>query len=101
MLSFFKKKTVPLVQKSIKIDEDYTDIQRVANYFKNETGVTFDKQIGVLKNKVTTFCRQREIHSFLTLIKIVQDDSVMKQELIDYLTTNETFFIESLNRLKS
>lgn len=100
MLRFFKKKTVSPIQKSIKIDEDYTDIQRVADYFKKETGVTFVKQMSVLKNKVATFCRQREIYSFSALMKIVQDDSVIKQELIDYLTTNETFFYREFKQIE-
>jgi chemotaxis protein methyltransferase CheR len=101
MFSFFKKKK-PIVEKEeVKVVEltDYSDVTKIAEYFKNETGVTFDKQINILTNKVMTFCRQREISSFEKLLSIVDSDAKIKQELIDYLTTNETFFYREFRQV--
>ncbi|MDO8454967.1 MAG: CheR family methyltransferase [Sulfurimonas sp.] len=99
MFSFFKKKSVETEESKAEISQDYSNVLQVAEYFKNETGVTFDKQISILTNKVTTFCKQREIHSFTTLMQIIEKDKQIKQELIDYLTTNETFFYREFNQI--
>ena len=104
MFSFLKKKeSNDKKEDEVIIDktevEDYKDVSPVAEYFKNETGVTFDNQVSVLKNKLTTFCRMRYIPSFLKLLEITKKDSQIKQELIDYLTTNETFFYREFNQI--
>jgi chemotaxis protein methyltransferase CheR len=94
MFSFFKKKKIEEASQATHHEEptDYSNITKVAAYFKNETGVTFDKQESVLKNKVMTFCKQRNIASFSKLLNLADTQPTTKQELIDYLTTNETFF---------
>ncbi len=80
--------------------EEYDDIVSVAEYFKNETGVTFDKQTSILKNKLTTFCKQRDICSFAKLLEKVSFSKTLKQELIDALTTNETFFYREFKQIE-
>ncbi len=100
MFSFFKKKEPVIEEKYVEIVEDYTDIMPIAQYFKNETGVTFDKQMSILKSKVITFCKQREIHSFTNLLNTVNTNRQIKQELIDALTTNETFFYREFQQIK-
>lgn len=99
MFSFFKKKK-PLIQESIaKEVEDYTDIRIIATYFKNETGVTFEHQMSILENKVLTFCKLRAISSFKKLRTSIEHDTKLKQELVDLLTTNETFFYRELRQI--
>ena len=101
MFSFFKKKEKEIVKEEKVVEPiDYSDVSPIAEYFKNETGVTFDKQISILKNKVMTFCKQREINSFSTLLSLVDLDAKIKQELIDYLTTNETFFYREFRQIE-
>ena len=100
MFDFFKKKKVDIVEVTQeKIVTDYADVSKIAEYFKNETGVTFDKQVSILKNKVTTFCKHRDIYSFKSLLSLVQSDEQTKQELVDYLTTNETFFYREFKQV--
>lgn len=101
MLRFFKRKkeikntiTDPIVA------VDYEDVTPIADYFKNETGVTFDKQISILKNKVITFCKKREIGSFSDLLHAIKYKEDLKQELIDHLTTNETFFYREFKQIE-
>lgn len=100
MFSFLKKKELTTNEDIKIILEDYDDVSLVAEYFKNETGVTFDKQMAILKNKVTTFCRQKKIHSFMKLLDTIKIDSSIKQALIDYLTTNETFFYREFKQIE-
>lgn len=100
MFDFFKKKSPEVKKEQKKVVEDYNDVMPVAHYFKGETGVTFDKQTAVLKNKVTSFCRHREIESFTKLLSIIETDAKIKQELIDYLTTNETYFYREFKQIQ-
>jgi len=58
MLDFFKKKKPVVEEEKVVEPTDYTNVEQIAEYFKNETGVTFDNQISILTNKVMTFCRQ-------------------------------------------
>ena len=91
MFSFFKKKKKNIENVKLQpIQEDFNDIEPIAKYFHNETGITFDKQISILKNKVTSFCKQRKIYSFKNLFEDIKSDKQLKQELVDYLTTNFT-----------
>ncbi len=101
MFDFFKKK-VSLSNDEQKrvVTEDYADVSQIAQYFKNETGVTFDKQTTILKSKVTTFCRQMAIGSFRELLNAIKDDKKLKQSLVDYLTTNETFFYREFKQIE-
>jgi chemotaxis protein methyltransferase CheR len=102
MFDFFKRKKEKKVEKKVENTEpvDYEKIADIVDYFKRETGVTFEKQTSVLKNKVTTFCKQREIHSFTKLLQTIESDALLKQELIDYLTTNETFFYREFAQIQ-
>lgn len=97
--NFFKKNpSFEPEHKRVQI-QDYDDISQIANFFKNETGVTFDKQESILRNKVTTFCKHKEIDSFHELLKSLTRDSTLKQALIDTLTTNETFFYREFRQI--
>ncbi|PNV82684.1 MAG: chemotaxis protein CheR [Sulfurimonas sp.] len=100
MFSFFKKRDNTQSNYVQNIAEDYTDVMPIAEYFKSETGVTFDKQISILQNKVTTFCKQRNINSFGQLLKFIKHDIELKQALIDALTTNETFFYREFKQIQ-
>ena len=100
MFDFFKKKE-PLVEDTkVVFQEDFDNIEPISKYFQNETGITFDKQMSILKNKLISFCRQREIHSFTKLLEDVKSNSQVKQELIDHLTTNETFFYREFQQIE-
>lgn len=101
MFSFLKRKKSPKGDvKVVTQVEDFNDVLPIAEYFHNQTGITFDSQISILKSKVISFCRAREIYSFLELLSEVKVDASIKQELIDYLTTNETFFYRELKQIQ-
>lgn len=100
MFGFLKKDIPTDNKKNEVIVEDYNDVSPIAQYFKNETGVTFDKQTTILKSKVTTFCKQRCINSYGELLDKIKYDKELKQALIDYLTTNETFFYREFKQIE-
>jgi len=100
MFSFFRKKEAITNEVKEGFVQDYNNIAPIAAYFKDETGVTFDKQESILRNKVTTFCKQRKIGSFAKLLEKIKYDREIKQELIDTLTTNETFFYREFKQIE-
>jgi chemotaxis protein methyltransferase CheR len=99
MFDFFKKAKPMTQELQTQELQDYTSIDLVANYFKNETGVTFEHQMSILQNKVTTFCKLRDINSFQKLLRLTEESRELKQELTDYLTTNETFFYREFKQI--
>lgn len=95
MLSiFFKNKKEKNIDDahSVVEPEDYSDVTPIAKYIKDQTGINFDKQLGILKSKMTSFCKIRYIKSFKSCLDNVHNDPAFEQELINYLTTNETYF---------
>jgi chemotaxis protein methyltransferase CheR len=107
MLNFFRKKKKKEEQKSSQAKsqftvtiEEYNNIEPVANYFYKETGITFQNQLSILKNKVISFCKKREIYSFEKLLQNLNTDDALKQELINYLTTNETYFYREFAQIQ-
>lgn len=102
MFSFFKKKSPKKEQTAATVvrEEDFSDVTPIAHYFKKETGVTFDNQEEVLKNRLKLFCKQKGIHSFAQLLVSIQNDTTLKQSLIDHLTTNETYFYREFKQIE-
>lgn len=100
MFGFLKKsKLVEVNEVEITHKEEFDNIEIVAKYFKNETGVAFDKQMSILNNKTKIFCKKRKIYSFVKLLELIKTDAKLKQELVDYLTTNETYFYRETGQI--
>jgi len=99
MFNFLKKRKT-IIKEEVVIEENYSDIKPIAEYFHNETGITFDSQMSILKSKVTSFCKQRYIYSFSSLLLTIKTDAQLKQQLIDYLTTNETYFYREFKQIQ-
>jgi len=100
MFNFFKKKKSVNEEVAVIPQEDFHNVNPIADYFHNETGITFDTQMSILKSKVTSFCKQRYIYSFSSLLQDIKTDAHLKQELIDYLTTNETYFYREFKQIQ-
>jgi len=102
MFRFFKKKKEIVKKKDSTVSqvEAFDNIEPLLQYFQEETGITFEKQIDIFTNKVILFCRQRNIYSFSELNKMLHSDGMIKQEFIDYLTTNETYFYREFSQIE-
>ncbi|MDH4944287.1 CheR family methyltransferase [Sulfurimonas sp. C5] len=100
MLSWlFPKKTPSSSFGDQEIQEDFSNIESIADYFKDLTGVTFDKQISILNSKTKSFCLSYGIYSYNELLEKISHDEDLKQDLINRLTTNETFFYREFNQI--
>ncbi len=101
MFRFFKKKKN--IKEEVKTPplEEFDNIEIIANYFYRETGITFESQMSILNHKVISFCKQRYVYSFMQLLQEVESNEQIKQDLIDYLTTNETYFYREVQQIEA
>lgn len=83
-----------------KVVKDYSNPQPIADYFLKRTGICFDKQMTILKSKLSSFCTLRHINSFEECLSQIKSSAKLEQELIDYLTTNETFFYREFEQIR-
>ncbi len=100
MFGFFRKKREDKPEQKIKPTEDFSSIEELITYFKNETGIDFFSKKEIVKNKLIVFCKKREIYSFSQLLKEIKQDARLNQELVDYLTVNETYFFRETPQIE-
>ncbi len=102
MFGWFKKRSPELtpVVSETPITYDYDNPDAIIAYFKSETGVTFEKQRDIVRRKLETFCRLRDIVSFSSCLQSVSHDAGLRQELINALTTNESYFFREYAQIE-
>lgn len=102
MFGLFVKKTQPEKPKvSQTVKYDFNNPLPLADYFKNETGISFEKQLPILKSKLSSFCRKQTIISFGDCLNQIRQDRSLRQALFNYLTTNETYFYREFTQIQS
>ena len=80
---------------------NYLDAAPIADYFMNKTGISFEKQNSILQSKLSSFCKLRNITSFDQCLGQIKQNPRLEQELVDYLTTNETYFFREFNQIET
>lgn len=100
MFGFFrrKKEEKPKIQEIPQ--EDFLGIESFIKQFKDETGIDFFNKKDIVKNKLIIFCKKRDIYSFADLLQKTRQEFSLKQELIDYLTVNETYFFRETEQIE-
>jgi len=96
-----KKQEKPEEEEVPNIVYEYEDVSEVMHYFEKETGITFEQQKNILKNKLTLFCKTNKIYSFKELLNSLKKDDDIKQKLINVLTTNETYFYREFSQIQA
>ena len=102
MFGWFKKKarSVEDVQSAEPVREDFSRVEPLINYFKTETGIDFDAKKEVITPKLARFCRDRNCNDFESCLGAVRRNVAIRQELIDYLTVNETYFCREMAQIQ-
>ncbi len=101
MFDWFSKKVEEETPIQKAVTPRYQDPDKIIAFFKNETGVTFEKQRSIITQKLATFCRTRNINAFDACYEMIQNDTLLKQELINYLTTNESYFYREFAQIET
>ncbi len=103
MFGWFKK-TPPPQREYEPVEQNvagYGDVTMLAEYFQVITGVSFEAQHSILHSKLVTFCKQHAIWSFETCLARAKEEPLLRQALIDYLTTNETYFFREVYQIEA
>lgn len=102
MCDVFQKKT-PIVNKQEKIEKkEFSSfgLNDILHYVKREIGIDLFSKKGIIETKMRLFCQDRDIYSFKELNDAIKYKSDMKQELINLLTVNETYFYREEKQLQ-
>ena len=74
-------------------------LQDVLHYIKREIGVDLFAKNSVIETKLKLFCERKEIYSFRKLFEALPHDRGLRQDLIDLVTVNETYFYREESQL--
>lgn len=93
---FWKRKKEPEIalKQEVSAPQEFNTfgLHDVLHYIKREIGVDLFSKNSVIETKLRLFCERKEIYSFRKLFESLQNDKMLRQELIDLVTVNETYF---------
>ena len=94
MFFWNKKKVEQPILPSVEKPQEFNTygLQDILHYIKREIGVDLFAKNSIIETKIKLFCERREIYSFRKLFESIHHDSTLRQELIDLVTVNETYF---------
>jgi chemotaxis protein methyltransferase CheR len=102
MFKWLKKKDQLVEENVLKtVQYVFNSPQPIADFFKVTTGINFEDQMSILNSKLTSFCTLRKIPSFESCLTQLKNNEELKQELNNYLTTNETYFYREFEQIKA
>lgn len=93
------RKTAPAEKPIEPVAEDFTDASAVLDMFTRHSGIHFRHKEPIVNTKLAHFCRNRQIPSFRELYSRLIDDADLLQELVNYLTVNETYFFREIKQI--
>ena len=99
MFKFLKKRDLTK-NKTYDISYEFDDSSKILEFFKKETGIDFEKKRDVITQKLKNFCIQRGFYGFDPFLNNLMQDKILKQELIDFLSVNETYFYREIRAIK-
>ena len=100
---FFRKKSVYVEQideQPIKEEFSTFGFNDILHYVKRETGVDLFVKKSIIETRLRLFCEERDITSFKKLHDEIQYKNDLRQELINLLTVNETYFYREEKQLQ-
>ncbi|MBP1682063.1 MAG: chemotaxis protein methyltransferase CheR [Proteobacteria bacterium] len=100
---FWKKKKEPQIalKNEVVVPQEFNTfgLQDLLHYIKREIGVDLLSKNSVIETKLRLFCERKEIYSFRKLFEALQHDKMLRQDLIDLVTVNETYFYREESQL--
>ncbi|WP_458699579.1 CheR family methyltransferase [Sulfurospirillum sp. 1307] len=102
MFFFRKKKKVESdsIQKLEKEEFSTYGLNDVFHLIKRETGVDLFAKKSIIETRLKLFCEEKEIYSFKKLYDEIKYNIELKQEVINLLTVNETYFYREEKQLQ-
>lgn len=102
MFFFGRKKNSEEEVTPIKKKEEFSTFgfSDILHFVKREIGVDLFGKKSIIETRLKLFCEDREIYSFKKLYEDIKYDEKLKQELINLLTVNETYFYREEKQLQ-
>jgi len=100
---FFRKKSIYVEEVEERpIEEEFSTfgLNDILHYIKREIGVDLFVKKSIIETRMKLFCEERYIGSFKKLHEEIQYKSDLRQELINLLTVNETYFFREEKQLQ-
>lgn len=100
---FFRKKSVYVEQieeQPIKEEFSTFGFNDILHFIKRETGVDLFVKKSIIETRMKLFCEERYINSFKKLHDEIQYKNDLRQDLINLLTVNETYFFREERQLQ-
>ena len=104
MFNFFKTQKIQETQEEIKkveLLDNFGDIDQIAIYIKENIGIDFEKQKSILKNRLSLLCKKNNIHNFHDCLDELKNNDTFRQNIINNLTTNESYFYREFKQITS
>ncbi len=79
---------------------DDSNIEKVLFFIKENVGIDLFLKEHIIKNRLKFFCEKRDIFSFSELFLKTKLDNNLKQEVINLITVNETYFFREERQLE-
>jgi chemotaxis protein methyltransferase CheR len=100
---FWKRKKEPEIalKNEVAAPQEFNTfgLQDLLHYIKREIGIDLFSKNSVIETKLRLFCERKEIYSFRKLFEALQHDRALRQDLIDLVTVNETYFYRGESQL--
>jgi len=100
---FWKRKKEPEIalKNEVAAPQEFNTfgLQDLLHYIKCEIGIDLFSKNSVIETKLRLFCERKEIYSFRKLFEALQHDRALRQDLIDLVTVNETYFYREESQL--
>lgn len=99
---FWKKKKVEIAPLETQVPQEFNPygLNDILHYIKREIGVDLFIKNSIIETKLKLFCERKELYSFRKLFEEVQYDKALRQDLIDLVTVNETYFHREESQLE-
>lgn len=100
MFGWFKPKITPLPREDPPpLQEDFSNPEKIFAAFTAFTGIHFKQKEAITATKLIRFCRNHALSSFDQFHSRLQSDGALVEELINYLTVNETYFFREIGQI--
>ncbi|MBE0492124.1 MAG: protein-glutamate O-methyltransferase CheR [Sulfurospirillum sp.] len=99
---FRKKKQINTQDKQEPKQEEFNfyGIADILHLIKREIGVDLFGKKSILETRFSLFCKERGFYSFKSFFDALQIDKKLKQEFINLVTVNETYFLREIAQLQ-
>jgi len=75
-------------------------LNKILDIFYNKTGICFTEKQDIVFQKIENFSRNRNFSSFHTFLQEIEKGGELWQDLVNFLTVNETYFFREYRQLE-